>query len=75
MEIGPRIKNLRNSHGINLKALAEKTGLTTSFLSQLERNLTSPSINSLEKIAHALSAKVSGFFSDGKEELIYGFKY
>jgi transcriptional regulator with XRE-family HTH domain len=69
MKIGVRIKDLRLRRRITLKELAEKTGLTTSFLSQLERELASPSISSLEKIAQALNTKMGYFFEreEGKE--------
>lgn len=66
MEIGIRIKDLRIQRRMTLKELAKKTGLTTSFFSQLERDLTSPSVSSLEKIAEALNTKVGYFFE--KEE-------
>ena len=62
MKIGSRIKDLRIQQRMTLKELAKKTGLTTSFLSQLERDLTSPSVTSLEKIAQALNTKVGYFF-------------
>lgn len=73
MEIGSRIKNLRINQRVTLKELAKKTGLTTSFLSQLERNLTSPSVKSLEKIAQALNIKVGYFFFEkvGKEGCVF----
>ena len=72
MKIGYRIKDLRTRQRITLKQLARKTGLTTSFLSQLERDLTSPSINSLEKIAEAMGMKVGYFFEDeDRKELIF----
>ena len=69
MKIGIRIKDLRIQRRMTLKELAEKTGLTTSFFSQLERDLTSPSVSSLEKIAQALNTKVGYFFEreEGKE--------
>jgi len=69
MKIGTKIKELRIRQRVTLKDLAKKTGLTTSFLSQLERDLTSPSISSLEKIAGALNTKVGYFFEreEGKE--------
>ncbi len=69
MKIGYRVKDLRNRQRLTLKELAKKTGLTTSFLSQLERDLTSPSVSSLEKIAEALNTKVGYFFEreEGKE--------
>ncbi len=68
MKIGARIKNLRISQRVTLKDLARKTGLTTSFFSQLERDLTSPSVKSLEKIAEALNTKVSYFFFEKAEK-------
>ena len=72
MKLGARIKYLRTRQRITLKRLAESTGLTTSFLSQLERDLTSPSVSSLEKIAKALNVKVGYFFEreEGKELIV-----
>lgn len=69
MKIGVRVKGLRVHQRATLKELAKKTGLTTSFLSQLERDLASPSISSLEKIAQALDVKIGYFFEreEGKE--------
>ena len=52
--LGDRIRSMRDSRGQSLKQLAEATGLTQSFLSQVERDLTSPSVASLRKIAEAL---------------------
>ncbi|MFH1519639.1 MAG: XRE family transcriptional regulator [Candidatus Omnitrophota bacterium] len=66
MKIGARIKDLRTRQRITLKELAKKAGLTTSFLSQLERGLASPSVGSLEKISEALNTKV-GYFFGGEE--------
>ena len=71
MKTGYRIKELRTRRRITLQELANRTGLTKSFLSQLERDLTSPSVNSLEKIARALDTKVALLFEkdEGKELL------
>lgn len=72
MKIGYRIKDLRTRQRVTLKDLAKKTGLTTSFLSQLERDLTSPSVHSLEKMARALNTNVAYFFEGEKrKELIF----
>lgn len=69
MKIGYKIKDLRIRQRVTLRELAKKTGLTTSFLSQLERDLTSPSVSSLEKIASALNIQTGYFFEreEGKE--------
>lgn len=52
--IGARIRERRKELGMGLQELAERTNLTASFLSLVERNLTSPSLDSLVKIAGAL---------------------
>lgn len=68
MKIGYRIKNLRTYQRVTLKELAKKTGLTSSFLSQLERDLVSPSVSSLEKISSALNRKVGYFFEEAEHK-------
>lgn len=72
MKIGQRINDLRLRRKFTLKELSKKTGLTASFLSQVERALASPSVHSLEKIALALNARVSSFFDDNEhKEVIF----
>ena len=70
MDIGARIKQLRIKNDLTLEELASRTELTKGFLSQLERNLTSPSIQTLEDIAEALGVTMAGFFSEEKDEKI-----
>jgi transcriptional regulator with XRE-family HTH domain len=53
--LGAAIRSLRQELGIRLIDLAEHTGLSVSFLSQLERGLTNPSLPSLVKISAALN--------------------
>jgi len=62
--LGKRIKNRRTELGLSLRALAEKTNLTASFLSQLERGITSSSLKSLQRIADALNVPLLYFLSD-----------
>lgn len=50
---------------MTLHNLAHETGLSLSFISQVERGLTNPSINSLRKMALALGIPVSSFFEEG----------
>ncbi len=63
--LGERIRTLRETRGESLRQLAEATGLTQSFLSQVERDLTSPSVASLRKIAEALGTSIATFFAGG----------
>ena len=47
--IGKKIRDKRLQVGMSLKELAEKTELTSGFLSQIERDISEPSINYLAK--------------------------
>ena len=62
MDIGARIRSTRLSKTLTLEELSEKTGLSKSFLSNVENHRTSPSINSLEKIAQSLEIPISVLF-------------
>jgi len=53
-EVGAELRQLRTSKSLTLEQVAERSGLSTSFLSQVERGICSPSIVSLEKICEAL---------------------
>lgn len=59
--IGSRIKELRINKKMTLKELSEETNLSTGFLSQLERGLTSVATDSLLNIAEALEVDLSYF--------------
>lgn len=68
MEIGNKIKQLRTQKGLTLEELASRSELTKGFLSQLERDLTSPSITTLSDILEALGSSLSEFFREDKNE-------
>ena len=70
MDIGKRIKQLRIKNNLTLEELASRCELTKGFLSQLERNLTSPSIVTLEDICEALGITMSKFFEEENDEKI-----
>lgn len=61
-DIGQTIHRLREERQLSLKDLAAKSGLTQSFLSQVERGLTSPSVASLRKVAQAFGAPLAALF-------------
>lgn len=62
--LGAKIRKKRMERNMSLKDLAEKTDLTASFLSQVERDLAEPSITSLRKIAEALEVPIFYFLLD-----------
>ncbi len=67
-DICQKIKDLRVSNSMTLKELSEKTGLSVSFLSQIERGTSSLAIQSLKKIADAFEVNITYFFEDTKKE-------
>lgn len=69
-DIYNKIKALRKNQGMTLKELSDKTGLSVSFLSQIERGNTSLAITSLKKIASALGESMVYFF-EGEDDIHY----
>jgi transcriptional regulator with XRE-family HTH domain len=61
-EIGTRLKKLRTSKNLTLKELSQLTNLSTGFLSQLERGITTVAIDSLDNIAKVLGVDITYFF-------------
>jgi transcriptional regulator with XRE-family HTH domain len=64
--LGDKIKTLRKKIGMTQKELAQQVGLTPSFISQLEKNLISPSIDSLLKLSERLNTQPIYFLTDGE---------
>jgi transcriptional regulator with XRE-family HTH domain len=62
IQLGPRIRSLRQGRGITLRELAERAGVTESFLSQVEREVTSPSIATVQRIARGLDLAIAELF-------------
>ncbi len=69
-EIGDKIKRRRIKLGLTQEELAARTELSKGFISQLERDLTSPSIATLTDILEALGTDLADFFSEQKEEKV-----
>ena len=70
IDVGHRIRQLRVKNDLTLEELASRTELTKGFLSQLENNLTSPSLQTLEDISEALGTTLSRFFAQEDDEKI-----
>lgn len=71
MKIGEKIKNLRLFCDMTQEELADRCELTKGYISQLENDLTSPSIATLIDILSALRTDLKEFFSDvGTEDKI-----
>jgi transcriptional regulator with XRE-family HTH domain len=64
LQLGSRIRALRQARRLTLRALASRAGVTESFLSQVERDVTNPSIASVQRIARGLDLSVGQLFAD-----------
>lgn len=62
--LGSNIRRVRKRRGLTIEQVADSSGMSISFISQVERNLISPSVNSLQKISRALGIQIGGFFDD-----------
>lgn len=70
MQIGNKIKELRVLKGLTQEELADRAELSKGFISQVERDLTSPSIATLVDILQCLGTDLKTFFDDSEDDRI-----
>lgn len=70
MDIGAKLKELRIVKGLTQEELADRAELSKGFISQLERDLTSPSISTLADLLQCLGVTVAEFFADDSDEQV-----
>lgn len=70
MQLGTKIKDMRLQLNLTQEELADRCELTKGYISQLENDLTSPSIATLGDILDALGSSFSEFFRDEKNEKV-----
>lgn len=61
--VGERIRSLREQRGLSVRKLAERTGLSTALISQVERNITDPSLQTLRAVAKVLQTPLFDLFA------------
>lgn len=66
--IGQRIKEIRKSKSITIQKLSQFTDLSVGYLSNLERNQASPTLNNLQRICVALGISIRDLLSPSGEE-------
>jgi quercetin dioxygenase-like cupin family protein/lambda repressor-like predicted transcriptional regulator len=73
VDVGQRLRILREERGISMRALARRSGLSANALSMIERGLTSPSVSTLNKLATALEVPITAFFRQEpqREQIVY----
>lgn len=67
LQLGTRIRALRQARRLTLRDVAGRAGVTESFLSQVERDVTSPSIATVHRIAGALGLSIAQLFAEDAE--------
>lgn len=72
LNLGEKLQSFRTTRKMSIRELSQKTGITPSMLSQIERSLANPSINSLKVIAQALDVPLFYFFKEdsNKKDLV-----
>ena len=67
VNIGERLRELREARNVSMRALAARSGLSANALSMIERNKVSPSVSTLYKLADALGVSITSFFGSNQE--------
>ncbi len=67
VNIGERLRELREARNISMRTLAARSGLSANALSMIERGKASPSVSTLYKLADALGISITTFFASENE--------
>ena len=62
-DVGARLKQIREQHGLSQRALAQRAGVTNGTISLIEQNRSSPSVSSLRKVLQGIPMTLAEFFS------------
>lgn len=68
INVGPRLRLLRQERGFSIRSLAKKSGLSVNTLSLIENCKTSPSVSTLQQLANTLGIAVTAFFETGRPQ-------
>lgn len=68
--LGSRIRELRTARGLTLTALADEAGLSTGLISQVERGLSDPSLETLRRIAKVFDVPIFSLFQQDAEATV-----
>lgn len=73
VDVGGRLKELRQMREISIRALARLSGLSANALSMIERGRSSPSVSTLYKLAESLEVPITAFFREipERQEVVY----
>lgn len=73
ISVGQRLRGIRVSRGLSMKSLAQRSGLNINTLSLIENERTSPSVSTLQQLAHSLQVPITEFFESnhGSKKIVY----
>ncbi len=71
MKIGDKLRRLRLQRALTQEELADRCELSKSFISLLERDLTSPSLDTLSDLLETLGTDLPTFFREKDEKLVF----
>ncbi len=73
VDVGSRLRILRQERGMSMRALARASGLSANALSMIERGRTSPSVSTLYKLSEAMEIPITAFFRNlpPKNEIVF----
>lgn len=66
IDLGGRIKGTRKKKGLTLQELAQRSGVSATAISAIERNVSSPTVNTLAAVAHALGEPLVRLLGEGE---------
>lgn len=67
VNVGGRLREMREERRVSMRGLAAKSGLSANALSMIERGKTSPSVSTLYKLADAMGVDITAFFGEPVE--------
>lgn len=73
IEVGEFIRAIRKRRNLTTTQLADQLDLSNGYISLIERNIVSPSLATLKRIAQVLNVPFESFFLDPDKEIIYSF--
>ena len=66
LDVGVRVRELREQRSLSLRALAEICSVSPNTVSLIERGLSSPSVDTLQRLAGGLGVSIAAFFETGE---------
>jgi quercetin dioxygenase-like cupin family protein/DNA-binding XRE family transcriptional regulator len=73
IDVGERLRKLRDERSYSLRALARAAGMSANALSLIERGKTSPSVSTLFRLSEALRIPVTAFFREEPRQVAVVF--